>query len=304
MSRAVIGAAVALSIGALAGASTPAEAQPRRVAVAPLSTLGVEARSADTKPAQAHLEAGLHGVPETEIVGSEALAAAIRKARRADLRGCDGGAACLAELGALVGAGAVVHGELGGLGEVKVVYLKLVDVADGRELRSTTLELSADGTAADAARAAAYRLLAPERYTGQLALEIDVAGAAIYIDGRRVATSPATALSLPAGTHALRITHPEFHDFVRFVEVEFDRTETIAADLQRFPIVGRGVERRGDAAAVVVAGGAEGGFEPAPWYRRWYVIAGASAVVFVGSAVLAGALAGGIDSDREKIVGQ
>ena len=56
------------------------------------------------------------------------------------LRACDGNTKCLAELGALLSADTVIYGEVGGLGNVQVVYLKAVNVARAKELRSTTLE--------------------------------------------------------------------------------------------------------------------------------------------------------------------
>jgi hypothetical protein len=39
---------------------------------------------------------------------------------------------------------------------------------------------------------------------------------------------------------------------------------------------------------------------PAPWYRRWYTIAGGGALLLVGSALIVGALVDGTDADRSR----
>ena len=39
-----------------------------------------------------------------------------------------------------------------------------------------------------------------------------------------------------------------------------------------------------------------------PWYRTWYTTAGVGVVAFIGSAVLVGLIADGIDADDERVV--
>lgn len=270
-----------------------------RVAMAPLEALGDDDARANQR-IEALIAAGLAAVPEVELIAPDAVEKAVLEAGRKNLRRCEGEPKCLAALGQLVGAARVVYAEVGGLGDARVVYLKTVDVAGSREATSTTLELGSGGEPDEMARAAAFRLLAPERYQGHLALKVDVEGAVVYVDGARVATSPVDRVPLPVGTHALRVTHPEFQDFVRFVDVEFDRTLELPVELRRYPIVSRDLLHRGNGPGA--AGGIHDGVEPTPWYRRWYTIAGGSAVVLIGSAILVGALTDGIDADGEKTV--
>ena len=149
-----------------------------------------------------------------------------------------------------------------------------------------------------AARGAAFRLLDPDKYVGRLVCKVDVDGATIYVNGARQARSPAKPISLPVGTHALRIAHPEFRDFVRFVDIGFDRDAVVDAPMQQFPIVRKNiVTKEGGGTSVIYRG-----VEPTPWYRRWYTVAGAGAVLFAGTAVLFAALSGDLDFDAEKIV--
>lgn len=273
-----------------------------RIALAPIEAL--DDRGADNQRIATLIAAGLAAVPEVDLIGPDRVEQAVRKARRKELRRCDGEVECLARVGELVGATRVVYGEVGGLGDARVVYLKAIDVSGARETASTTLELGTDTTAPEAlARAAAFRLLAPDRYQGALALRVDVEGATVYVDGARVTSSPTGSIAVPVGTHALRVTHPEFQDFVRFVDIEFDQTVELPVHLRRYPIVSRDLLHRGGGPGSDGAGSAYDGVAPTPWYRRWYTVAGGTAVVLVGSALLIGVLTDGIDADSEKVVG-
>lgn len=265
-----------------------------RVAVLPFETLGTESKT--TQKTQALVAGAIAVVPDHEVVSGSDVRAMLKK--KPEFRACDGQAPCLARLGKELGVTYVVFGEVGGLGAAEVVYLELIDVAREQEIRSTTLELG-DKDDKGAALAAVYRLLAPDQYMGTLAAKVDVEGASIYIDGKRVARSPSAPLPLVVGTHAVRITHPEFRDFVRFVDIEFQKTVEVAANLQAFPIVA--TDLQADPNARKPVGGYQGQ-ESRPWYRSWYTAAGVGAAAFIGGAILVGILAGGIDADREEVV--
>ena len=288
-----------------ASAASADVAEKQTIVLAPLATLGSETRSKTTDKIRAPLRRGLAAVPGVVLVDERLVEKKLRKARSPRLRTCDGDAACLAELGQLLGADAVVYGELGGLGDAQIVYLKLVDTGAAKEVRSTSLELGA--IAADEAesrsRAAAFRLVAPAAYVGRLVVATKTSAASIYVDGRLVGKSPSPPLPLPVGTHALRVTHPEFRDFVRFVNIEFDSDCPVSADLGRYKVVSSDIKS--------LPGDKDGkggviyrGTEATPWYREWYAVAGFSAATLITSAVVIGLIANGIDADRETTVGE
>jgi len=296
--RHVIAAAAAV-LTLAPSAARAGEPVARKVALAPLSTLGEEATSKTTRAVEKSIADGLRGFPGVQLIDSDEVTRAIKKSKKNQLRTCDGEAGCLAELGALVGASLVVYGELGGLGDSQVAYLRLVDVAKANELRSTTLEVDAGADMRPAARGAAFRLLDPDQYVGRLVCKVDVDGATIYVNGAKVARSPAKPIPLPVGTHALRIAHPEFRDFVRFVDIPFDQDVVVEAPMQQYPIVSKDIiSKQGTGGTKVVYRGVE----PTPWYRRWYTVAGAGTVLLVGTAVLVGVLADGLAFDSEKTV--
>jgi hypothetical protein len=271
MPRALAG----LGLAAALCAAAPARGE-RIVAVAPLSTLGAEDTSASVKQLTAQLEAAVAGLPGTKVVSAAQVADAIRRAKRPQLKACEGEAACLVELGKLVGAQVVIAGEVGGLGEAKVVYLGATDVGASKELRSTTLAIGG-ARPDDSPQAAVVRLLEPDRYRGTVRFAMDVTGATVYVNGSKVTPSPKGEVSLPVGTQAVRVTHPEYHDFVRFIDVTYGKTTDVALAMQQYPIVRRDVQGKPIDRDQVR-------HDEPPLWRRWYVVGPAA----VGLAIVTG----------------
>lgn len=276
--------AAVLASAAVLAAAVPARAE-RLVAVAPLSTLGTEDTSASTRKLTGEIEAAVAALGGTKVVTATQVADAVKRAKKPQLKACEGEAACLAELGRLVGAQVVIAGEVGGLGDARVVYLGATDVAAARELRSTTLAVGAKADAGGP-RGAVVRLLDPDRYRGTLHLALDVAGATVYVNGAVAPLSPRGELALPVGTHAVRVTHPEYHDFVRFIDVQYDHTTEVAVGLQQYPIIQRDVRGNPTSGARIVE------VQPPVW-RRWYVVGPAA----LGLAVVAGVVIAAVVHD-------
>jgi hypothetical protein len=271
--------AAAAALGAALLAAPAAARAERVVAIAPLSTLGAEDTSAGTRKLTGEIEAAVAALPGTRVVRAQQVSDAIKRAKKPQLRACEGDAACLAELAGLVGAQIVISGEVGGLGESRVVYLAATE--NGKELRSTTLAVGGardDGGGPDGA---AVRLLDPDGYRGTLRFAIDVTGATVYVNGSKAQLSPRGELALPVGTHAVRVTHPEYHDFVRFIDAEFGKTTDVAVGLQQYPIL------RHDVPGKPINRDRLEYIDPPVW-RRWYVVGPAA----VGLAILTGVVVG------------
>jgi hypothetical protein len=267
----------AVALAAVFGATSAARAE-RVVAIAPLSTLGAEDTSPGTRVLLGQIEAAVAALPDTRVVRAAQVVEAIKKAKKPGLRACDGDSRCLTELAALVGAQLVISGEVGGLGDSRVVYLAAVGA--GRESRSTTLAVGPSDARGGAA-GAAVRLLDPDRYRGTLRFAIDVSGATVFINGSKLVPSPEGELALPVATHAVRVTHPEYHDFVRFIDVVFGKTVEVAVGLQQYPIARLDLQGKPLTRARVEY------LEPPVW-RRWYVVGPAA----VGLAIVTGIIVG------------
>lgn len=264
-------------------ASTAAHAD-RVVALAPLSTLGAEDTSSGTKQLTGMIEAGLAALPGTKVVTASQVADAIRKAKKPQLKACERDSSCLAEIGKLVGAQVVIDGEVGGLGDSKVVYLGATDVVTAKELRSTTLSVGAKDAEGGGSHGAAVRLLDPERYRGTLRFAIDVTGATVYVNGSKTTLSPKGDVTLPVGTQAVRVTHPEYRDFVRFIDVDYGKTADVAIGMQQYPIIEHDIKGRPTNSDRVEY------LEP-PLWRRWYVVAPSAVALTILTAIIVSKLA-------------
>lgn len=273
-----------LLVIAIAAMALPSNAHAERVvAVAPLSTLGVEDKSATTAAAIAQIESAIATLPDHVVISTTNVSVAIDRAKQPQLKVCDRDAACLSRLGKLVGAHIVISGEIGGLGDAQVIYLSATDVAAAKDLRSTTFAVGAND--ADGGPAGAIvRLLDPGKYLGTLQLAIDVPGATVFINGAKATLTRGTALALPVGTHALRVTHPHYRDFIKFVSVPYGRPLDVAVVMARHPIVEHDVQAAQHRAGAAVA------VEP-PLYRRWYVAGPALLALSIGAGFAVAALA-------------
>jgi hypothetical protein len=253
----------------------------RVVAVLPLSTLGAEDTSASTKKTVAELESALAALPGTKVVKTADVVAAIKKANKPALKACEGEPACIAEIGKLVNATIVVGGEVGGLGASTVIYLSATDVASGKELRSTTY------TVGKSAQSAVIQLLDPDQYKGTMHFTIDVTGAKVQIDGEYKTLSATGDITMPVGTHAVRVTHPQYHDFAKFVEVDYGKPTNVDVGLQAYPMIKHDIQGKPTNTDQIIYD-----IEP-PLYRRWYVAGPAIIVLAVGAGILAGVIAHG-----------
>jgi hypothetical protein len=204
------------------GVAATARAEPR-VALVRLEPLGLDAARA----------AGLEALFRAEL---ERMLGAPLAPRPADdlVRACSGEAACLTAIGRRLGVERVVWGNVGELGDSYVVNLKLVDVERGVEERrvAETLRGSADELI-EAVRVAAYRLLAPEKVRGAIAVESDARGARVSVDGRRVGTTPLAGPieGLEVGAHVVRLDADGMAPFSAEVTVRFQKTSVLAATL-------------------------------------------------------------------------
>jgi hypothetical protein len=165
-----------------------------------------------------------------------------------------------------LGASRAVAVEATPLGDGLVVYLQALEVPSGRAVGSTTLSFAGGATRApgdrDVMRAALMRILDPGRYTGRLQVRVDVQGAIVQVDGH---PAQAGLIELPVGTHALRVTHPAYHDFLRFLDVEFDKTQPVDVNMALYPLAeGEMTERQRRGLPVM--------HKKVPWWRTWWAL--------------------------------
>jgi hypothetical protein len=134
---------------------------------------------------------------------------------------------CALQIGGVAGVSQVLIGAV----DAGQLTVRLLDVATEAERGRTTVPADAPA----AARLAAVRLLRPALDVGRLAIDVDVTGAAISIDGALRGMSPLPPLTLSSGRHEIYVTHAD-HDGQSFVvDISFEQTATL--DVVLAPVV-------------------------------------------------------------------
>ncbi|RMH39827.1 MAG: PEGA domain-containing protein [Deltaproteobacteria bacterium] len=279
--RGLRGAAAALMCSvALAAAARPASADAgplgRTIAVWRIDALGIDAEIVARLESLFRTElerlAG-RPVPSRRVV-DRALAG------RPRLRACDGSTACLAAIGRRVGADWIVSGNVAQLGDSYVVNLKLIDVATATELRRVASEplRGTPDELIERVRVAAYRLCAPERLWGEIAVLTDLVGAVVEVDGKSVGTTPLPGPidRVPLGAHTLRVTAPGFTPFQQRVVVRFQKTTRVVVHLVKVGAVAPASGRPPRGAPPPAPADR---WVPSPWL---YVAAGVTAALLGG----------------------
>jgi hypothetical protein len=134
------------------------------------------------------------------------------------------------------------------------------------------------------------RVLDPARYRGRVQLKIDVAGAEAQIDGRRVAAQ--APIDLSVGTHALRVTHPAYRDFLRFLEVTYDHTLSVEVALSAYPLAEGEMSERLRRARPT---------RKLPWWRSWWALTLAGAALTGATVGIVWGARPGVSAERTAI---
>lgn len=149
---------------------------------------------------------------------------------------CTGEAKCLTAIGKRLAVDYVITGTVGSLGDHYNLNIRAVDVATGKSSNITSAPLQ--GTPdqlIEGVRVAAYRLLAPDQLHGALQLESDLAGAAVWLDGTRLGTTPlgngGVVAKLPLGKHALRVEAPGYAPWSEEVTIQFQKVSPVIVRL-------------------------------------------------------------------------
>jgi hypothetical protein len=263
VTRLALALVVVVPLLALVVVPAPASAQPPvRLAICPPHETALGAASARIDAALADAAPALPGFAVANLGANGKLAGP----RRGDARLETQPAARALALAKELGATRAVAIEATPLGEGLVVYLQALEAPSGRAIGSTTVSLGGGTTRApgdrDVMRAALMRILDPMRYTGRLQVHLDVTGAVVQIDGH---PAQAGLTELPVGTHALRVTHPAYHDFLRFLDVEFDKTLPVEVNMAAYPLAeGEMTERQRRGLPIAQ--------RRVPWWRTWWAL--------------------------------
>jgi hypothetical protein len=253
-------------------------------ALKPLEAIGMDRKR--VRRVTGRLAKQIEKVPGVQLAPLKRIRRFLRSRDGAPYATCEGELKCVTRFGKLIRAPRVVAGDLSGLANGYVLFLRLVDPRKDKVLRKVSVVYGGEqGKEKPVLREAAYRLLAPDRFVGELALDIDVKGATVYLNGKPLGKSPLPPQQVQAGTHALRITHPSYHDFLRFVRVNFEKRTEVKASLKMYPIIAEEMKAKGSKARhkPPVDPKRRVDYRPLPWYKRWWFITSVGVVVLAAT---------------------
>jgi hypothetical protein len=267
------------------------------VALLPVSSLGVA--DAVVSSTFRVLQSALGRVPHVAPLDRDKVTALLRAGAGGTLQTCQGDESCLARVARALEVQRVVTAEVGGVGRGVIVYLRAVAVAsvsaDGAEVvgqetgKASALLGGSESDNQRAAREAMVELLVPSEHVGRLDVTVNVAGATLQLDGATVANSPAAPLRVAVGTHALRVTHPEYQDFLKFVEIPFEGTVSLPVQLTHYGVVSEELAQQRSKGARVPRGPrptTPAGPTELPLWRNPWVVMAAGVVVAAGITTL------------------
>ncbi len=228
----IVIASLALSSPVAAEAVTAAAVSDRaRYALWELLPLGLDDETADILLAM--LRSELFEIAGDRLVLSpQAIEPGLR--RRVDA--CEDRVACLAEASGAFGADRVIYGVVTNLGDHYSMSLKLLDTRLRRVIGRETAQLSgARDQLLQQIEILLFKLVAPERLLGELALDIDLAGAEVLVDGESVGTTPLSpaTVKLGEGKHSLKVTSPVIEDYFTFFDIHYGKTTRVSVDATR-----------------------------------------------------------------------
>jgi len=155
------------------------------------------------------------------------------KLRRA-LETCQGRAECINEVVGGLGFDAFIVGNITGLGNSRVVNLKLIDVRSGETLQRAAEKASGDESELIGyMRKAAVQLVAPEKFLGTLEIVAEQPSIQILVDGALIGTTPleSNKIRVPAGRCALEATGAGLVRFSKIIDIPYDDSVTVSINL-------------------------------------------------------------------------
>jgi hypothetical protein len=229
------------AVAAPAKVATPTTAKPpapeeplsayRKIAMMPLSSLG------STEEAARSIQRILIGEVRKLLGNRLVLDAELQRQGAhvtAAIETCQGVVDCLLEVFGGLGWDAFIVGNVAGIGEGRVINLKLIDVHVAKEIRRASEKASGEEKQLIAnMRKAAVELLAPQQFVGTLQISALQPNVNIMIDGQLAGRTPLTTSALPlvVGRHAIEATGEGLVPFSSFVDIAYEETVPVKIDL-------------------------------------------------------------------------
>ena len=202
-----------------------------KIAMMPLSSLG------STEDAARSIQRVLDGEVQ-KLLTNRLVSPSVLQGQgphvKAALDTCQGLIDCLVEVFGGLGWDAFIVGNVAGIGEGRVINLKLIDVRSAKELRRASEKASGEEKQLIAnIRRAAVELLAPELFVGKLEINAAQPNVNIVIDGQLAGRTPLADATIPltVGRHAIEANGEGLVPFTSFVDIAYGESVPVKIDL-------------------------------------------------------------------------
>jgi len=150
--------------------------------------------------------------------------------------GCDN-SECMVSVGRILGVQNLVVGSVGQVGHIFMINVKLVDIGTGEVLRSMTetcectIEELLKTTPDKVASSLDYEMR--KSFAGTMQVTSQPAGASVFLDQRKVGSTPFKSSLLDPGAYSFSLIAPDWKRIDRVVQVETDKELAINLTMER-----------------------------------------------------------------------
>ena len=206
----------------------------QRIAVLRLGALGIS--SAVKNNLEMLLRNSINTIQGADIISAVDIEIALQDPKNRETASCGGGPGCAQKVARLVGADTVVFGNIGAIGEAYNLNLRALDTHSGKEIARQQIGVSGNrDLLIPEIRLAAYRLIAPDKITGSLLVQIDAEGVQVEIDGKIVGVTPLKSPieNIPPGQHVIVLKRPGYSEFQQEFSIRPFETARIKLDMKQ-----------------------------------------------------------------------
>lgn len=179
----------------------------KRVALMRLTGLGLS--EAIRQKLEELLFSNLRGMNKWEVLDAEKVDAILESSQHRQLRYCDNDPVCMRAQANVLGVDRIIYGTIAALGKDYSLALRSLETLGEAPADKQDVTLDGDlDILIPQIRLIAYKMLAPEKIVGSLAINTALSGIEVSVDGHKMGTTPLPSAigGLKPGVHQVQLS--------------------------------------------------------------------------------------------------